>query len=161
MADERPPPLEDEDAFYRRVSKRLEDDTGDTEASQSAKRRAVISTLPGAPTVTEEGEILEGGLGEMLEVDRRVRERQRRRESEPSTEIRPLRFTDDPGMYLRGKVKSALTHPALDPVRELLDKAPGGEEGVPLPISAGPCPASFPGLSILPERTQRGHKVGC
>ena len=144
MADERPPPLEDEDAFYRRVSKRLEDDTGDTEASQAAKRRAVRSTLPGAPTVTEEGEILEGGLGEMMEIDRRVRERQRRRESEPSTEIRPLRFTDDPAMYLRGKIKSAITSRAMDPVRDYLDKLPGGKDSGPLPVSAGPVPGIIP-----------------
>ena len=91
------------------MSKRLEDDTGDTEASQSAKRRAVRGTLPGAPKVTEDGEILEGGLGEMMAVDRRVRERQKRMEERPKEVARPLTFTDNPGMYFRSKARKLLS----------------------------------------------------
>ena len=114
MADETPAPLEDEDAFYRRVSRRLEEDTGDTAASREARRLAVLNTL-GASEVTEEGEILgDGGLGTITEdyygdpeIDRRVEEHREKKRARPSTEIRATRFSDDPMMFLRSKIKRA------------------------------------------------------
>ena len=156
MADETPAPLEDEDAFYRRVSRRLEEDTGDTAASREARRLAVLNTL-GAPKVSEEGEILGGGgLGTEdyygdPDLDRRVEEHREKEGARPSTEIRPLKFTDDPAMYLRGKVKSALTSREMDSAREKglesLEKI-GWKEGA-LPVSAGPIPGIIPWFTQL------------
>ena len=112
MPDEKPPPLEDEDAFYRRVSRRLEADTDGPTPSQAANRRAVLNTM-GASKVSEDGEI--EGLDSMTEdyygdpdLDRRVEERGRRERERPEEVIRPLKFTDDPAMFLRSKIKRAL-----------------------------------------------------